>query len=196
MARIWTREEVEFLENQIGIMKVDSIANSLKRPVKGVIIKMKRLGIGHTKSSTGALTRAELANILGVDSKTVEWWNQRHGLPFKSRVTRHIRRYYFIEPSEFWDWAFKNSERIDFSKIESNSIVPEPDWVKVYRRNNERPKGNKYRKWTVREEEQLMSRIREGESIDYISRKLKRTPESLRKKYKRLVERKRSPSSV
>lgn len=187
MRRDWTEYDVDYLENNIGQVKINSIAKHLNRSVGGVIIKMKRLGIGHTKNFSDGITRTELARLLGVDSNTVGWWTQKHGLPFHSRVTRHSRRYYFIDPTDFWEWAYQNSERVDFSKIERNSIVPEPEWVREHRMKKQKPIGNYYIKWTEKEEKELLALKSEGKSVDFIAQKLKRTPNSIYRKYARMA---------
>jgi len=191
MSRIWSNSEIDFLQNQVGKMKVDSIAKQLNRSVTAVLIKMKRLKIGNTKNNTGGITRSELARMLGVDSKTVEWWTYKYGLPFQTKITRHSRRYFFIEVTDFWEWAYEHADRVDFSKIELNSIVPEPEWVREYRRKKQVPIGNYYRNWTTKEEELLLTMIDLGKSIDFISKQLNRTSISIQRKRKRLFQAKR-----
>lgn len=191
MSRIWSYSEIDFLQNQVGKMKVDSIAKQLNRSVTAVLIKMKRLDIGNTKNITGGITRSELARMLGIDSKTVEWWTYKHGLPFQTKITRHSRRFFFIEVTDFWEWAYENVNRVDFSKIELNSIVPEPEWVKEYRRKEQVLIGNYYRSWTTKEEDLLLTMIDQGKSNDFISKQLNRTFISIQRKSKRLFQAKR-----
>ncbi|RKQ28167.1 helix-turn-helix domain-containing protein [Oceanobacillus halophilus] len=88
MGMIWSNEEIEYLKDDAGFVKMSTIAKNLGRSFDSVQIKMKRLNINHTKSQTGMLTMHELATILGVDRKTVEGWVHRHGLPCKKKVTK------------------------------------------------------------------------------------------------------------
>jgi hypothetical protein len=50
MSKIWSHEEIDFLEEHIGKMKILTIAKKLNRTETGVLLKMKRLGIGTQKN--------------------------------------------------------------------------------------------------------------------------------------------------
>lgn len=77
---------------------------------------MNRLGSSNTKMETGFITLGELAKHLKVDRNIVAWWIQKHSLPCIQKVTRRSKKYYLIEPADFWKWA----EKI---KIKYNSLI-------------------------------------------------------------------------
>ncbi|PLS19425.1 DNA-binding protein [Bacillus sp. M6-12] len=187
MANVWSCEENEFLLEHVGVLKVETIAKKLNRPVGGVLKQMRLLNISITRKQTGLLTMGELAKLLGVDRKTVENWCHNHDLSFTKKKTRQIKTYYFIDSLQFWQWAYEHQERVDFTKIEPNSIPPEPEWVDTLRFKKKKIKGNYYRPWTTKEEELVIQLREKGTNYQEIAKKINRTSMSVEKKYKRLV---------
>ncbi|OLO26151.1 hypothetical protein BTR23_24150 [Alkalihalophilus pseudofirmus] len=179
----WTNEEVNFLLENAGTFKLSTIAYKLNRSEHATLCKMKRLGISNTKEQTGLLTTTELELLLRVDRSTIRRWIIEHGLKCLKKTTRSNKKFYLIHPSDFWDWAYENRERVDFSKIEYQSIVPEPDWV-----NKERTKEKKtnYKQWSTNEEKKLQNLILQGTSFDEVANTLDRSITSVKRKYERL----------
>ncbi|MGN7299556.1 helix-turn-helix domain-containing protein [Ferdinandcohnia sp. SAFN-114] len=181
--RKWTKEEIDFLYENVGYMKVPTIAEKLERTEQAVVIKMKRLGIAHTRNQAGYLTTQQLAELLKVDPKTVRQWALNHDLKCVIKATRFSRKFYFIHPEDFWSWAEKNREKVDFSKIEPKTILPEPDWVAAERKIK---KDINYKIWTVKEEKDLLMMMSSGYSLRDVASILERSEISIQKKYKRL----------
>ena len=183
MAKSWSMEEEEFLKEHVGVQSIDSLARRLGRTVTSVEVKMKRLKIGNTKEQSGYLTRGKLADLLGVDRNIVKYWCDRYGLPYKKKKTKKTRTFFFIDPIEFWNWANLNKEKIDFSKLEKNSIPPEPEWVDGLR--GEKIQIN-YQNWTKEEEFYLKEQVNRKKQIYLIAKELNRSYCSVDRKYKRL----------
>jgi hypothetical protein len=181
--RNWTSEEIEYLRENVGFAKLKTIAKNLDRTETSVELKMKRLGLSNTKSYTGQLTMGELAKLLQVDPKSVKLWTENHGLKFSKRATRSTRMFYFIKPKDFWEWAYVNKESVDFSKIEPNSIPPEPDWLKQERMNK---KSINYKSWTTHEIKIMTDLYSRGSDFSDIGEKLNRSSISIQRKYQRL----------
>ncbi|MFT4417012.1 DNA-binding protein [Fredinandcohnia humi] len=181
--RAWTYEEIEFLKDNVGRMKIATISRQLDRTETAVELKIKRLGLSNTKSFTGQLTMHELATLLKIDPKSVKLWIDNHGLKYTRRATRNTRKFYFIKPEDFWEWAKNHKERIDFSKIERQSIVPEPAWV-----DGERSKQRRvnYRAWTTVEIHSMIELISTGTPFSDIGKRLNRSPISIQRKYQRM----------
>jgi Myb-like DNA-binding domain len=190
MNNYWSQEEIDYLYEHVGGLRVELIAKKLNRPIGGVSKKMRELNLSITRKQTGHLTIGELAQLLRVDRKTVENWAFNHGLPYKKRKTRAIKTYYFIDPLLFWEWAVTHKNRIDFSKIEPHSIPPEPDWVDKLRVEKNEVIGNYYRPWTKKEEEQVFLLRQKGNKYKEIADMINRTPMSVEKKYKRILDEK------
>lgn len=183
MRKTWTTTEEMYLKEQVGSMQVQTIAMHLNRSELSIMNKMKRLGISNTKSQTGYLTTFELARLVNVDPSTVRGWICRNGLPYIRKTTRNSRKFYFIHPADFWEWAKDHKERVDFSKIECQSILPEPQWVNDERRQK---KQSRYKFWSIKEEQCLMEMFQEGVSVTEIASRLKRSIHSILRKYERL----------
>ncbi|WP_449537616.1 DNA-binding protein [Ferdinandcohnia sp. Marseille-Q9671] len=183
--RTWTYEEIEFLKDHVGRMKISTIANQLDRTETAVELKIKRLGLSNTKSFTGQLTMHELATLLKIDPKSVKLWIDNHGLKYTKKATRNTRKFYFIKPEDFWGWAKNNKDRVDFSKIERNAIVPEPDWVEGERSKRKRVN---YRAWTTVEINSMIELVATGTPFSDIGKRLNRSSISIQRKYQRMIK--------
>lgn len=191
MRREWDEEEIDCLKEYIGYYKIPTIAKKMDRSYEAIRTKLNRLGLANTKNHTGLLTVGELAKILQVDRNTIKGWIKRHNLPYVKKVTRKVRSFYFIDPTEFWEWAEQNKEKIQFSKIESQVLLPEPDWVEKERwkeRKNEIVKKRPYKYWTTGEDMKLMELRQKNYTFKEIARILDRTPTSVARRYSRMTK--------
>lgn len=187
MKREWTIDEIKYLKEHIGVHKICTIAQKLGRSYTSVIVKMKRLGLSNTKLQTGFLTIGELAEVLKVERNTVKWWITKHGLPYKKRVTRKSRSFYFIDTFDFWEWAEKHKEKVQFSKMESLVLLPEPHWVNEERRMEKQIKKKKnYKYWTTKEDQRLLELRKKGLKYAEIGQKMNRSSLSVERRFKRL----------
>ncbi|PKR86434.1 DNA-binding protein [Heyndrickxia camelliae] len=182
----WTDAEIRFLKENVGRMKIETIAQKLHRSEGSIVSKMKRLGIAYTKNQTGHLSTHQLAELLSVDRNTIIGWMKRHGLKYTKKVTRTTKSFYFIDPMEFWKWADRNREKIDFSKIECNAIAPEPEWV---RHERSKQKEEHYKVWSVKEERVLKMMVLSGYSYTEVAQRLSRTKTSVQRKFQRMTRR-------
>lgn len=184
--RNWTQEEIDFLKENIGVLKLSTIAKRLGRSYEAVSIKLKRLGMANTKNLTGMMTMGELARHLHVDRNIVKRWVDLYGLPCTVKVPRLSKKFYFIDTIHFWQWAEQNKERIDFSKIEEHAILPEPSWVKKERLKDIHAKKKRvYKKWTTKEYKLMMQMREKGCTYSEIGKTLGRTPECIRVQFTR-----------
>ncbi|UQD53518.1 DNA-binding protein [Bacillus methanolicus] len=180
-----SKKELCYIEDNLGRQSLKSIAKKLGRQPKSLEITLiRKRGTSNTKASTGMVTAGELAKTLQIDRNTVLGWINRHGLPFRQRVTRYKKKFTFIDIEEFWKWAYENKDRIDFSKLAFNSLPPEPDWVKEERKQKKNVRN--YRNWTTQEEKQLIELAASGKTFQEIASILNRSTLSVEKKYYRL----------
>lgn len=187
LARKWIEEDISYLIDSIGKVKVSTIARNLNRTETAVLLKLKRLGFSNTKDHVGMLTFGELSRFLGVDRKIVQGWAERHNLPFTSKVTRTSKYYYFVDNEDFWAWAWNNREKIDFSKIEENTILPEPDWVKKERYYNTAFRKRQYKLWSYKEDKKLKEMLeKKGYSYRQAGEVLGRSAISVERRYARI----------
>lgn len=149
---------------------------------------MKKLQTSDTKKETGILTMGELAKLLQVTRKTIENWHYRHDLPVIKKKARDVKTFYLIEHKAFWEWALTHQERINFSKIEKNSIPPEPEWVDSLRHQRRFIESDYYRPWTKQETSRILKLIKEGKSFEEIGLIIHRTTVSVERKYNQLMD--------
>jgi hypothetical protein len=182
----WSEIEIDYLKDNIGMMKITTIADKLDRSENAIVLKAKRLGIANTKNHQGYLNVSELAKLIGKDRKVVSYWTKNCGLHTYRRITHSKRSFCFIKPEEFWEWAFDNQEKLNFQKIEPNSIPPEPDWVREVRMTQE-VKGKIYKNWTIKEMQKLIELKLLGLDEEKIAKKLNRSSTSIKRKLDRMV---------
>lgn len=185
--RRWTVDEIDYLKENVGFRRIKDIAETLGRTETAVTLKLKRLGIGTSRSVSGKVTSGELADLLGVDRNTVKWWIVHHHLPATKKVTYKKRKYTLISPEEFWNWAKDHRERIDFSKVVKNSLPPEPDWLEEERRTPSYQKRN-YQGWSTKEDQMLATYIDEGLSYKEIAEIMNRSFYSVERRYHRIKD--------
>ncbi|TCT19964.1 helix-turn-helix protein [Melghiribacillus thermohalophilus] len=191
MTKKWTKSEINYLKNNVGKLSIPTIAKNLERTETSVEMKMKKLGLDHTRIQSGLITMGELARLLKVDRNTVKSWVDNHGLKCIKRITRKHKKYYLLDPVEFWNWADGNRDKIQFSQIEPHSIPPEPDFVEEERRKEIQggiEKYRVYRFWTVKEEKKLQELKKKGYKNSEIATILNRSSISVQRKLSRIQE--------
>lgn len=188
MRKVWSDDELLFLEDNIGMYKVSTIAQKLERSYESVRVKMTRLKISNTRQHTGLVAIGELAAILKVDRATVKGWTKKHGLPFSQKITRQSRRFYFIDPSDFWNWAALHKDKVQFSVIEPQTLLPEPDWVAEERAKDKYiTKRRTYQTWTTKEDYKLLELRSKGYKYKEIGMAMNRSAISVERRYKKII---------
>jgi hypothetical protein len=134
------------------------------------------------------ITLGELAGLLGIDRTIVAWWQEKHGLPVKKKITRSKKTFMFVDAEEFWAWAKLYADKIDFSKIERNSILPEPEWVEEKRKKNLAYKKRNYKSWTTKEDSLLIQMVNTGYPKENIAKTLGRSVISVERRIPRVYE--------
>lgn len=192
----WTEDELEYLEEKVGKIKLSAIAKTLDRSLNAVELKAKRLGLSGTKYESGKLTANELAQALNVDLKVVTRWVAKKGLKAAKRATREKAKFILIDVQNFWKWAKDNKDKINFSKIEPYQLLPEPDWVEEERKKDYHaiPKRTA-QKWTDEEDKQMILMIKGGYTQQQIGEALKRSDVSVQRRLSRLKEWGRVPKA-
>ncbi|MCE4047409.1 DNA-binding protein [Bacillus sp. Au-Bac7] len=181
----WRAEEINLLQALVGQRSVTAIAKELGRTPGAVSNKLSRLGLGATRKQTGMLTARELANKLGVTTKTVVSW-EAYGLKTVTRVTRYKKQFILIKMKNFWEWAEQNKSLIDFTKLSKKDFSTLPEWVSG---NIKAARTSvRYRHWTTSELKKLHVLIEKGLTYKQISKLLNRSESSVEKRYSRLIK--------
>ncbi|UPO86236.1 LysR family transcriptional regulator [Niallia sp. Man26] len=181
----WRAEEIKLLQALVGQRSVTAIAKELGRTPGAVSNKLSRLGLGATRKQTGMLTARELADKLGVTTKTVVSW-EAYGLKTVTRVTRYKKQFILIKMKNFWEWAEQNKSLIDFTKLSKKDFSTLPEWVSG---NIKAARTSvRYRHWTTSELKKLHVLIEKGLTYKQISKLLNRSESSVEKRYSRLIK--------
>lgn len=132
----WSKEDVEYLEDNYGVKSIGTIARNLGRTETSVIVRKTRMGLGTFLDSGEYVTYSQLLVALyGLDTAESAYRVNKSwtGFPVKrKKVLNNSFKIVYIE--DFWKWAEENKRKIDFSKMEENILGAEPEWVKQKRR--------------------------------------------------------------
>jgi hypothetical protein len=116
----WTREEDEFLRNNLGSIGIEEVAAALGRSVVSIKIRRIRRGIPAPSKRPGWLTGQDVSRFLGVDVHAVMRWNQSGLMKFDiipgERGVMNIRQvalYIWATRPEHWIY-FKVQNMRDF----------------------------------------------------------------------------------
>lgn len=178
-ARNWTREEYEYLQDKWGTVSLGHIAKTLNRSETGVQLKVARLGLGAFLMNGDYITFNQLLIALGMTGGTdymMKSWVQNRGFPIKyKKVNNNSFKVVFLK--DFWKWAEKNKNFLDFVKFEENSLGEEPQWAKE-KRKHDFMKNSKYinTPWTVVEDRKLEKLLKDYKyTYTDLSKLLRRT---------------------
>lgn len=170
--RAWSQEELIRLEELTEKYPLATVARKLNRSENAVFLKRQRTGIGGFIANTDMLTRNTLSRILGVENRTIQYW-ERKGMksvrkkPYVMYRQQDIIRYMEEHPE---DW--------NAARITDDSLFMRYDWYKEKRRTD---KPNRYN-WTEAEVSWMKTLRRQGFTIREIAEKMNRSESSI--KYK------------
>ena len=158
--RNWTKQEEEYLVENWGTLSVGTIAKNLNRSENAVVVRKCRLGLGSFLVSGEYITWNQLqialfGNRTSSGYKMISWVRNRDFPIHTKRVNNNSFKVVYLD--EWWVWAEKNRDFLDFSKFEENLLGKEPQWVKEKRRHDVE-KAYKYimTPWTKTEDDKLM----------------------------------------
>lgn len=179
LSRNWTKQEEEYLIENWGTLSVGTIAKNLNRSENAVVVRKCRLGLGSFLESGEYITWNQLHIALGIGTtnsyKMISWVKKRKFPIHKKRVNNNSFKVVYLD--EWWKWAEKNRDLLDFSKFEENLLGEEPQWVKE-KRKHDVEKAYKYimTPWTKTEDDKLMFLVaKQKYTYDDLSKILRRT---------------------
>lgn len=160
----WTKEEEQYLEENWGTISVRTLAKNLGRSEHAVNVRRQRLGLGAFLDNGDYLTFNQLKCAIGIGGGTgymnISWIKNR-GFPVHTkRVKQNSFKIVYLD--EWWKWAEKNKDLLDFSKFEENVLGREPVWAKEKRRLDIL-KNQKYitTPWTKAEDDKLIRLVKQ-----------------------------------
>ena len=178
--RNWTKQEEEYLVENWGTISVGTIAKNLNRSENAVVVRKCRLGLGSFLESGDYITWNQLqialfGNNTSSGYKKISWVRNRDFPIHTKRVNNNSFKVVYLD--EWWEWAEKNWDLLDFSKFEENLLGEEPQWVKE-KRKHDVEKAYKYimTPWTKTEDDKLMFLVaKQKYTYDDLSKILRRT---------------------
>src|SRR5699024_9485679 len=185
--RMWTQEEVDFLEDEWGVMAIDSIARKLNRSFSSVHNKAQRLGLGDPLTHIDGITISQLSQVLNKHYGILENWINKYNFPARRKRVTLKKRVLIVHYSDFWKWADENKQMLDFARLERLSLGPEPDWVEVKRKADEirllhRPKPHNTA-WSKYDDNHLKWMLERGRyTYPEISDELKRSEGAIKRR--------------
>lgn len=176
----WTNAEDEYLREKWGTLSVQTISKNLQRSENAIIVRVNRLGLGAFLESGEYISWNQLQIALGIGSsgcsyKMISWVQNRDFPIHNKRVKNNTFKVVYLD--EWWKWAEKNKDLLDFANFEENILGEEPQWAKDKRRHDVQRK-TKYIKtpWTKTEDDKLIYLVSKHKyTYDELSRMLRRT---------------------
>lgn len=153
--RAWSQEELIRLEELTEKYPLTTVARILNRSENAVFLKRQRTGIGGFMANTDMLTRNTLSRILGVENRTIQYW-ERKGLksvrkkPYVMYRQQDIIRYMKEHPE---DW--------NAARVTDDTLFMQYPWFKEKRKNDISHKYN----WTQAEVSRMKMLRKQGFTI-------------------------------
>ena len=170
-----TREEAEYLIENIGRMPLEEIAEKLKRKKSTVQCYAGALHLTTLFLNEYELTYNSLIAILtGKPAHAYDFFLcQKYGMPIYFNETNWQR---LVNLLDFFKWYKSNLKIINLSAYKIGTLPIEPDWFLEKAVADKRAFRYVYKRpWTKKEEELLRQMVSEGRSYLEVSRTLKRT---------------------
>lgn len=154
----WTKEQEAYLEDRWGMTSIATIAKNLGRSENAVIVRARRMGLGGFLDAGDYVTWNQLSIALGYGAAytyKLKSWVKNRNFPMRTKQVKN-NKFRVVYLDEFWKWADKNRNFLNFSKFEQYALGAEPGWV-AEKRKRDVLAEKQYRKtpWTNSEDQRL-----------------------------------------
>jgi hypothetical protein len=119
MGKRWTKDDLEYLQENIGNKSYKLIAKHLGRTLDALKVKANRLGLFGL--SDDYVKAPELARILGVNANKIQRWIRKYGLPAIFITTTSKAKFWHIIMDQLWGWLEVNQFRWSAKTMELNA---------------------------------------------------------------------------
>lgn len=182
----WTQEEIDYLTEKWGTVKINSIATKLNRSEKAIILKAKKLKLGGCYQASGKLSANQVAKILNIDPHTItDYWISKCKLKATKKVLMQ-QECYFIDLETLMKWLKTNEDKWDSRRVEIYALGTEPKWLKEKRKKDQDMPERRFHKWTKKEDDMLISYINVGKKHREIAEIINRSKDSVTRRVSRL----------
>lgn len=158
--RVWTKEELNYLEDKWGNLSVSYIAKKLNRTERAVMVKAQKMKLGGFVQAGELLNLCQLIKALGLFN-SYSWTKKKflnNGLP---RVTKIVlnKKVIKVDLDVFWKWAECHKQLLNFARFEKGNLGKEPSWVEEKRRADKSnpSKVSHNRAWSKEDDTLLIS---------------------------------------
>lgn len=128
--RKWTDEELVLLEELTEKYPLETVARRLNRTKEAVFLKRQRIGMGGYMANTDMLTRNTVSKILGIENRTLQYW-ERKGLksyrkrPYVMYRQEDIIKYMREHPEDWNAGKIPIAPHLYFPRFMDDSIAGE-----------------------------------------------------------------------
>ena len=160
----WTKEETQILADMWGSKPVKSIAERLGRTPGAVTLKASKLRLGRFLDNGDYVTLSSLIRAVKgyTGGNAMDTWTRCMGLKVQRKTVRN-NKFSVVKLEDFWQWAFENRSKLDFSRMEPGALGYEPEWVEQQRRKDLcQPPARQWEQWTTKEQKKLEQLVRTG----------------------------------
>lgn len=181
MKKVWTDEDVAYLEENWGKLSMAVLMKKLGASRRQIGFEATALGLGRWLDSCEFITLAQFAQAIGVDRRLCERRLIAMNFPIEHKQFDKVS-YKLIDVDAFWKWAELHQDVFSFRDFPRGALGKEPAWVDVKRRANIRnhTKGNS--EWSSTDEVLLKSMLKANRyTYADISDRLQRTELSIKK---------------
>lgn len=185
--RVWTTEELEYLEDSWGEVTPDTIAKNLGRTVNAVIVKSKVLHLGSYLANSEYINAYGISQIMGIDNHVIQKTWKRHGFKMTKKKIRGNLRFEIIRVDELLEWLRTHQELWDSRKIKPYALGTEPEWLKEKREKDRLlPAKSRGTKYTADEDNKIVMMCRLGKTQTEIAKAIGRSRASVNARISRL----------
>lgn len=187
----WTKRDLSIITEDWGSKSIPQIAKNLERSINAVRHKACEMNLGAVLVSGDYITLSQLVKAVTgqkrSDSYKLKSWVENRGLPVHTRKVEK-RSFRVVYLKEFWQWAEKNRDFLDFSKMEPYILGEEPSWVEAQRKKDfYSKKSQRKRPWTEGEIARLKQLLKQHRhSYSSLSKELDRSCTAIQRKITKL----------
>lgn len=193
----WTEVENELLLLHYGKMTLKDLAYRLKRTEQAIISQLYFMeGSSDVSLATGLLKSHDIAEIMGVNPKTVTDWVN------KGWINCYKPNYKFVFNEDyFWSWLKDNMDKVNYKRVEEYILMTSPEWYRVEVKRKQREiysneKLNKYNTpYSPIENTLILDFRNKGYTYERIAKEVNRTPTSVRFQIYKLKREKEAKAS-
>lgn len=159
----WSEKDTMYLQNNWGNISLSKMCKKLNRTEDAIISKARKLKLGSVRIGGDLITLSELLKAIG-QWNSYSWIKPKYiknGLPIVE-VRKKERSVIKVKLDDFWKWAEKNKNVVNFARFEKGALGKEPGWADEKRKADllNPTNLNFNREWTNSDDILLISKVK------------------------------------